>query len=346
MSWIVGRRSRHGSANGGSGRPPGPPDTGTTDAPDLIYVPFEKKPHDLFRLHLRDGRRVVGLKTAHQAHNRGDDLTPRKGCLVDESMILGVDPREQLSEDGVTVYYRPVSAAQRRALFDAAVADAMTDLHFPYPHLDRRTRRERRPAPEYWTATPARVDELDGDEEVLRRYALGRLRSLDPNGKMVFDPACSTGRFLAEVKRTFPAARTVGQDLSASMADHASRQVDEIHVGDAARPAIPAASADIVVIRFLNLDVVSTADAHRLLDACLSACRPGGWLILFGHTPVLVSAEWLAMLGLRVVQRTGHLADHRAMFQFYVAQVPEDRAQRDRSATSIAFGGRHRAVPS
>lgn len=346
MPPTFGHHSSHGGADGASRHPSVPPVASATDPPAWIYVPFEKKPHDVFRLHLADGRRLVGLKRAHPAHRRRGDLSPRKGCLVDESMIVGIEPREQLSEDGVTVYYRPVSATQRRDLFDAAVADAMTDLHFPFPHLDRRTRRERRPVADYWTATPARVEELDGDEEVLRRYALGRLRSLDPNGKTVFDPACSTGRFLCEVKRTFPGVRVVGQDLSASMADHARRHVDEVHVGDAARPAVPAGSADIVVVRFLNLDVVSTAEAHRLLEACLTACRPGGWLVLFGYTPVLVSAEWLAILGLRVVQRTGVLEDHRAIFQFYVAEVPEEWTPHAWSSESGAFRQQHRTVTS
>jgi isonocardicin synthase len=73
-------------------------------------------------------------------------------------------------------------------------------------------------------------------------------------------------------------------------------------------------------VRFLNFDVVTTSAAHRLLPRIAECCKEGGTLILFGHTPVLVSAQWLDQLGLDMVQRNASWGDGQAAFQYYVAR--------------------------
>ncbi|GAB3489791.1 class I SAM-dependent methyltransferase [Amycolatopsis cihanbeyliensis] len=280
----------------------------------------EGKPYDLFFLSVR-GARLVGRKTeaAYPGPDRADRPAERLKCgLVEAHMLLGVAEREQVAEDHVAVFYRPLAEAEKAALFAEAAADPLTDLYHPYAQLGDRIREAAEAEVGGWEVTEERVRELDHAEAVLRDYVPERLAWLGFDGGLAYDAACSTGAFLAAVGHRFPAARTVGQDLSAEMVAYARPRLDEAHCADSIRPAIPEGGADLVICRHLNAFVVGTRQAHELFAAAASRCRPGGYLVLLGHTPILISSQWCEMSGLRMVQRSAATPSGHALFQCYI----------------------------
>ncbi len=275
----------------------------------------EGKPYDLFVL--RHGeRRLVGRKTeaAYPDPGSGQRL---KSCLVEEDMLLGVVEHEEISEEGVTVHYRPLSPEQRRAAFAAAVQDRLSDLSYPYAPLTR-GRPVTSTAPAGWMFTPERARLLDHQEIVLRAAAAQWLARSGIVSGTAYDAACSTGAFLAAAGAAVPGLRTVGQDLSAEMTGHAAKVLDEVHHGDSIRPGVPPGSADVVFCRHLNIFVVDQDHARDLFLAAAGACRLGGRIVVLGHTPVLLPSAWFEELGLHVEQRTGATPSGHALFQFYV----------------------------
>lgn len=293
----------------------------------VVETYAEGKPYDLFFLSVR-GRRLVGRKSeaAFPGPDRADQPAERlKCCLVEPHMLLGVAEREQVGEDHVAVFYRPLAEAEKSALWAEAVTDPLTDLYYPYAQIGDRVRVAVGAEANGWEATRERVRELDHAESVLRDYVPRRLAQLGFDGAVAYDAACSTGAFLAAVKRHFPAIRTIGQDLSAGMVGYARSRVDQVHLGDSIRPAIPERSADLVICRHLNAFVVGTRQAHELFAAAVSRCRTGGYVVLLGHTPLLISSEWCEMSGLRVVQRSAATPAGHALFQCYILQPTPDR---------------------
>lgn len=286
----------------------------------VVETYAEGKPYDLFFLSV-GGTRLVGRKTeaAYPGPDRpGQPAERLKCCLVEQRMLLGVAEREQVGEDEVAVFYRPLAEAEKAALWAEAVADPMTDLYFPYAQLGDRVQAALGTEADGWEITEERARELDHAEEVLRDYVPRRLAELGFANGVAYDAACSTGAFLAAVGRRFPGVRTIGQDLSAGMVEYARSRVDEVHQGDSIRPAIAPEGADLVICRHLNAFVVGTRQAHELFAAAVSRCRVGGHVVLLGHTPILISSEWCEMSGLRVVQRSAATPSGHGLFQCYI----------------------------
>lgn len=284
--------------------------------PCHLFEPFERKPYDLFLFHA-GGQRFVGRKTA-ATFDAGAGEVSLKCCLVSPQMVLGALEREQVTERGMTVFYRPLDAREKEAVFLAFTSDVRNDLYYPVPHLTGDGRREKVAPMEYWTVTPERVEDLNAGEVVLRDYTLSFLSGFELDGARIYDPACSTGEFLGSIKDRFPDVYTIGQDLSREMVEHARGRVDEIHHGDCVDSPVPRGSADFVFLRHLNVDVVTTERAHELFVAVADRCRDGGHLIVFGHTPVLLGSPWFEMMGLEVKQRIGTAFGNRCAFQYYV----------------------------
>jgi isonocardicin synthase len=276
--------------------------------------PLERKPYDIFFLESA-GRRWVGLKTECTFPGPSGPVT-MKSTMVTPGMLLGEAAGERLSERSVFVYYRALVEAEKEAIF-AAVDSARASLSYPFVHLGA-DRRERCAPPDYWTADVGRAGELDLGEEVLRRYSLERLRGYDTRGAVLYDPACSTGRFLGALRDALGDVRTVGQDLNPAMVELSRSRLDEVHLGTAASPCIASGSADFVFVRFLNVDVVTTASAMELFPVVAATCKPGGRIFVLGHTPVLLCTSHFEMLGFEVEQEVGVTGAGRMMFQFWV----------------------------
>ncbi|WP_168711399.1 class I SAM-dependent methyltransferase [Streptomyces sp. RKND-216] len=218
------------------------------------------------------------------------------------------------------VAFRPLAETERRAAFDAITP--LTEIVHPFTK-QREQGSEKTSPPDGWLVSDERDAYLSMGEEHIRRYTKElfgpRFRALTED-VLAYDPACSTGRFLSEFATLNPERiRTVGQDLSREMTEYAKRRLDRVHHGDAMHPEPEPGSAEIVFSRFLNSEVVSTARAREILPRLVTTLRPGGSMVLLGHSPVLLDAIDLVGAGLRVLQTTARQDD--CVFQYYVCEL-------------------------
>lgn len=283
-----------------------------------LVEPRDGKPYDIFVADL-PGSRWVGRKAPARVTAR-PDAPRRKGCLVEADMLGGLLERGAATGSRVAARYRPLTDAEKPAVMAAFAGSPGHELRYPFARAAA-GRADLLPDPAYWDPTPERVADLDAGEAVLREHAGAALRRHRVDPRVIYDAACSTGAFLAGLKRHYPDAVTIGQDLHAGMASYASRFADRVTVGDSIRPAVPPGGADLVVCRHLNLAVVGARRADALFRAALTACGRPGWLVLVGHTPILLSAAQMAAAGCQVVERSGTTPDRHAAFQFYLLRL-------------------------
>jgi Methyltransferase domain len=144
-------------------------------------------------------------------------------------------------------------------------------------------------------------------------------RTMPGGPPVVFDPACSTGACLRALADAVPNARCVGADRSPAMARRAAAMLPHVLVADAARPPLAPGGVDLLVVRFLNAEVVERAAARPIFRRLAGLLAPGGHAFVFGHTAVLLDAHRAARAtGLRLRATTGAAPDGAGLFQFYV----------------------------
>ncbi|MFF5857875.1 class I SAM-dependent methyltransferase [Streptomyces sp. NPDC012751] len=233
--------------------------------------------------------------------------------------VVGTVSSVRTSDADARIVFEPLDEAGRRAAFDAITP--LTELVHPFAK-QRDPGREKTSRPDGWLVTEERAAFLGLGEEHIRAYTRERFAPwLDTvTGEVLaYDPACSTGQFLSEFAALDPARiRTVGQDLSRQMTEFAASRLEKVVCGDAADPAVEPGGADILFSRFLNSEVVSTAQARSILPGLVGTLRPGGTMVLLGHSPVLLDTVDLESCGLRVRQTVARRDDF--LFQYYVCE--------------------------
>lgn len=292
------------------------PSTQAADAPapdiaHTIIVGHDEKPFDIFVIDLGD-RQLVGRKQP-EAWRPGID-PERKGCLVALSALMGELRFVESTDDSYRVGIAPRDPAELAAMVRAHAG--AIELRYPLRRL--RDRRETAQQGDYWNERAEDPASLDDDEIFLRDESERYVVPLLSPGARLFDPACSSGTYLATLARAVPGAWTIGQDLSPAMADIAATRLDEVHCGDALNPACPPGSVDFFVCRHLNLDVLTSAQAAAQLAPLVACLRPGGIALIFGHTPVLVDARQMREAGLEIIRQVGWTPGGHALFQFYL----------------------------
>jgi isonocardicin synthase len=233
--------------------------------------------------------------------------------------VVGLVDAVRTSDADARVRFRPLDEAARRAAFEAITP--FTEIVHPFAKQRERGREKTSP-PGGWLVTEERAAHLSLGEEHIRRYTrqqFGPRFGALTEDVLAYDPACSTGRFLADFASVNPARiRTVGQDLSEQMASYASAHLERVYRGDALDPAVAPGSVDILFCRFLNSEVVSTSAARQILPRLAATLRPGAVMVLLGHSPVLLDTFDLNGAGLRVLRTTARMDDY--VFQYYVCQ--------------------------
>jgi len=58
--------------------------------------------------------------------------------------------------------------------------------------------------------------------------------------------------------------RPFRQDINLSMTEIAKKRVDQVYIGDAAHPSVKPNSIDLMIIRFLNLEVLPVQVANDI----------------------------------------------------------------------------------
>ncbi|XP_067667639.1 isonocardicin synthase-like [Haliotis asinina] len=278
-------------------------------------------PQGIFFLNVSEGgsvMRLVGRKFISE--NWIANKIPELFCsIIRAEMILGVYADMRVTEGGYTMLYRPFSSSEKLRAFKDIVLNNCADVElvFPFPLLKKDTKREFGSPPEGWSIDDAFDVMLSHGEEHIRQFTVTYLSTLKLKSPRLYDPACSTGVFLSTMKTAFPNCYTIGQDQQ--MADLSRQRVDEVHCGNALEPKIKSGSADVVFVRFLNSQVVRSAEAESLLLALLPTVRDGGYMMVFGHTPVLLSSSNFAILeSFTLLQNIGATKDKTGIFQYYI----------------------------
>jgi len=288
---------------------------------------FFNLPQSIFFLDLgRTGKsgsvRLIGRKLLSEFWIAGK--IPELHCsLISSDMILGLFSDQRITENYVHVFYHPLSDAEKlgvmQSIMDSDISDV--ELIFPFPLLREATRKELCSAPEGWVVDDAYDVMLGCGEERIREYTINFLGSNGLNSAKLYDPACSTGVFLSTLKKSFPNSYTIGQDLSQQMTDVSRTRVDEVHCGNAMTPKIKSGTADAVFIRFLNSEVVTSSEAEDLLQALFPTVKSGGYMVTFGHTPVLLSSSnYRQLSNFTFKQSIGVASGKAGIFQYYVIQ--------------------------
>ncbi|HEV7369613.1 class I SAM-dependent methyltransferase [Arenibaculum sp.] len=288
------------------GRPGGP-------EIDCLCEPDPHSRHLLFLLRC-GGRHWLGRKLLE----RQPSGPPLPTSRIAPHMLLGEWEGFLEAEDGMRCHFRPADAARKRAVVAEAADDPGAELSFPFALLDEAGREIVSP-PEYWSGDPRLAAALDEGEVHLREYTarlLGRLAL--PAGGIVYDPACSTGTFLASVKEAAPGLKVVGSDLSAAMVALARPRLDDAFVADAATVALPE-GCTLLVLRFLNAEVLTVAQAEAAFRRLSGQLRAGAHAVVFGHTSVLAPVGPLcAELGFDRLRSIGATPGKDEIFQYYV----------------------------
>ncbi|SFR28735.1 isonocardicin synthase [Lentzea waywayandensis] len=276
-------------------------------------------PERLFLFRLPDGRSYAGCKTISDLVVDHD--MPGVFCSkVFWFNVVGLVDTVRTSDSDARIVFLPLDEDARRAAFDAITPT--TEIVHPFAK-QRDPGKEKTSPADGWKVSAERAEFLGIGEEHIRRYTrelfAERFAGLTED-VLAYDPACSTGRFLADFASLNPKhIRTVGQDLSKDMVSFASAHLEQVHHGDAMHPAVTPGSVDILFSRFLNSEVVSTAVARQILPKLVTTLRPGGVLVLLGHSPVLLDVPDLLDAGLRVLRTTARSGDH--LFQYYVCEL-------------------------
>ena len=145
-----------------------------------------------------------------------------------------------------------------------------------------------------------------GSADAMRRAALRPIKQYtsgrDQRGVQLLDVACGTGRFLADVRRTYPAMPLSGLDLSPAYLDEARRNLSGLrHVDllEGAAEAMPLAddSQDIVTCIYLFHEL--PPEVRKSVAAEIArVLRPGGLFIMIDSLQTGDRPDWDGLLEL------------------------------------------------
>lgn len=277
--------------------------------------------HHLFVLRIND-RDWVGRKVLQHTEPDGWHIN----SLLRPWMLLGPLAQLHWGNEGAVISFRGVTPQEKETAFHIAQTQPDSEVYFPFPATDG-TGQEFVCPPEYWQCTKSLVTQLDADESHFRQHCAALLKTISSAGAVIHDPACSTGEFIAHLARKLPDRRCLGSDRSVSMIEHAkirhATSSAEFYLADARNVASTGVKCDVLILRFLNAEVMTRTDAQQTLLDMASCVNPGGTLIIFGHTPVLIAVPYMAQaLKLELVSSVAARPGHKELFQFYRLRVP------------------------
>lgn len=274
-------------------------------------------PQNIFYISEYRGKTIVGRKI-RSVLSFENKINAIHCSMITSSMILGILKNENRNGKDIVIEYYPFTKSEKITVFNQIKNNKLLDIYFPFKYLDYYTGEEEKSPSTGWNLTPEKVIYLGYGEEHIRKYTINFLKSYMKDKITVFDPACSTGQFLHTIKKYYPNCKTIGQDLSKEMVEYAKEYVDEIYCGDSINTTIRDESVDIMFLRFLNSEVVTTEYAYELFNKLYKKVKKDGMIIAFGHTPLLIKIDYFRKLGLKVEQTIAYDKDYDCIFQYYV----------------------------
>lgn len=170
------------------------------------------------------------------------------------------------------------------------------------------------------------LENLDDGEIILRQYGIPLIKKYCSNffgGEKItiYDPACSTGTFLDETKQWIGDSIVIGSDRSYAMVNLASKKCDKIFQHDIKESVYLENKIDLLLLRFLNYEVVESCDVSIILENLRSTLSSKSMIVIFGFTPVLPDVlKYFDMNKKKYtsIQKTLYIKEHNSIIQFYV----------------------------
>lgn len=279
-------------------------------------------PQNIFIIKKFNGKTIVGRKI--RSILRIENKINAINCsMITAPMLLGFLNSRQKNGRKITISYYPFTKEEKKFIFEILKKDRNYDIYYPYKYRDFYTNKEEKSPEEGWSFNPEKKEYLGYGEVHLRKFTSDYFSKSNIifNNKVVYDPACSTGEFLSDFKKVFSNCYTIGHDLSLEMIEYAKKFVDEYCCCNAINSPLNERSVDLMFLRFLNSEVVSTKEAYNIFKVLKTKMKQKGLIVAFGHTPLLITKEWFEKNGLKTITCNGYDKERDAIFQYYVFEV-------------------------
>ncbi len=277
-------------------------------------------PQNIFVISSYKGKKIVGRKI--RSVLRMENKINAINCsMITAPMLLGFLKERTKKGRKIIIKYFPFTNQEKKYIFEDLKDDRLYDIYYPYKYRDFNSNKEEKSPETGWTFDPKKKEYLGYGEVHFRTFTSYFFANQDMNNKVIYDPACSTGEFLEDFKKKFPESYTIGHDLSQEMVNYAKDFVDEACCCNAIDSPLKEKSVDLMFLRFLNSEVVTTNDAYKIFKILISKVKKHGIIVCFGHTPVLITKKWFMKNNLRPIICNGYDAYRDAIFQYYVFEV-------------------------
>lgn len=277
------------------------------------------RPQAIFFVELDSNITIFGRKLLSELYI--NKLIPSKNCsLISKNMIIGILYNYNKSGRNVEIEYYPLTDGERKYIFNKFLkVNNKINIYYPFKFYDYNTNKEVDSPKEGWKIYDNTAQILFNGEKHLRQYTINFLKQLEINkGQIFFDPACSTGDFLYSIKKEFPDIVTIGQDLGKDMVECSKNKLDKVYFGNSIDTPVKDESVDFIFFRFLNSRVVTSENAKKLYDVLIKKVKKGGYIICFGHTPVLLELKEIKKEDFEIVSCNGYDNEYDSIFQYYI----------------------------
>lgn len=290
-----------------------------------VFESDEKDCNDrLFLINIHNKYQILGFKIMIDYFKNQGNSSIDMDSRVTADMLLGIYKDIKIENHKVTAVYFPFEQGEKKYAFNRIKQDVNIELTYPIvlyqdPVIMLKWK-------EVWDQRAKEktedqlVDFLSDTEPHLRKYTERVLHSKQKSQFRIYDPACSTGEFLAYVKKKFSSAYTIGHDMDENMVRLSKNKVDESACCNAFDSFIAPESIDILVLRFLNYAVVNRTEAEKLFEKLIITVKDDGMIICFGHTPVLLNTSFFESFGVKVIGKIGYEQFTDSIFQYYVME--------------------------
>lgn len=282
---------------------------------------FEKdynRPQSIFFIPVNSNTILFGRKTISVLYKKG--LIPSRNCsLISDEMIIGILYDYKKQNRDIIINYYPLFPGERKYIFNEIKFNKCLDIVYPFKFFKYDENIEVDSPADGWKIFDNTREILYNGEKHFREYTLDFLKGIDIKQKSVFfDPACSTGDFLYSIKKEYPFITAIGQDLSSEMVEYSKDKLDIVYQGDSLNSKVKDDSVDFLFLRFLNSRVVTTEKAIALYECLEKKVKKGGYIICFGHTPILLKISELKKKNYKLISCHGYTKEYDSIFQYYI----------------------------
>ena len=275
-------------------------------------------PQNIFFIKHPNNYIIFGRKILSVLH-RNKELTALNCSRIDDNMIIGILKQSKYNTPDIQIEFYPLTDLERKYIYESIKNDNSVDIYFPYTYHDYYTKEEKGSPKEGWHYYENLDIYLARGEKHIRKETIGFLNHENLScDTTIYDPACSTGNFLKEIKDNYPCVYTIGADLSKEMMNVAKSKVDLALCENAYNSSIVNNSIDYLFLRFLNYHVVTKKEALEIYKILFEKVKKGGKIICFGHTPVLLNINELENNRCDIDNCSAYDEEYNSKFQYYV----------------------------